>query len=218
MKKLTLSIFFMIGFSLVLFSQEENNSAINTNHQIGFNIGSLVKALTNKDDLPMFQETLTYKYIKNNSALRVGLGGVYQNIVSDDNFNSSSSSDIDQTILTIRIGYEKQKDVSKKWQYYYGSDLKFSNSDLKNENAFSSNSRVKSKTFAVSPLLGFQFRLTPSVYLQTEASLDFYYSEFDFTNLDDIFFPTTFDSQSNNSKEKGVNLTLPNILLLVVEF
>lgn len=217
MKKLVTSLFFMLSISLVLFSQEETDSTIkNTNHQIGFNIGSLVKALTNKDDLPMFQETFTYKYIKNNSALRVGLGGVYQNIVSDDNFNSGS--DIDQTILTVRIGYEKQKDVSKKWQYYYGWDLKFSNSDLKNESLFSSNSRIKSKTFAVSPLLGFQFRLMPSVFLQTEASLDFYYSESDFTNLDDIFFPTTFDSQSNSSKAKGVNLTLPNILLLVVEF
>jgi len=213
MKKLLASIFLLVGFSLVLFSQEENNNntLTSTNHQIGFNMGSLVKALTNKEDESIFQETFSYKYLKNKSALRFGLGGQYQKEITDNNNNSQ----FDQRSFSVRLGFEKQKHVSDKWQYYFGWDLKFNAFNKNNPNSFSS--RVKSKTFSVSPLLGFQFRLTPHLFLQSEASINFFYSESDFTNLDDVFFPTPFENNSD-SKTRGVDITLPNILNLVVEF
>jgi len=195
MKNSIISLFFIIGFSSVLFSQEENTPPTESIYQIGLNIGSLINSLTNEGDISNFQEAFTYKYITTGGTFRFGLGGAYQKKIGED----CSNSDLNQSNFSIRLGFEKQKNITAKWQYYYGGDFKFNAFNLDN-----STFDIQSQTFSISPLLGFQFRLTSHLSLQTETSINFYYSRIDFT-------------QPSEDLERGVNITLPNILNLVVE-
>lgn len=211
MKKLMLSVFFMIGFSFLVFSQEENITPIEKHHQFGLNVGSLVKSLSNKNDVPSLQETFTYKYIKGNTALRTGLGLFIQKEIKDE-----FGDNLDRISLALRLGFEKQKHISNKWQYYYGLDIKAKGFIEDSFNFFDGEDVDMLKSFSLSPLLGFQFRLTPHLLLQTEASIDFYYSESN-NRFNDLILPIE-PIFANENKLKGVNVTLPNALYLVVEF
>lgn len=215
MKKLIASFIFIIGFSFVLFSQEETTNSANIQHQFGLNLGSLVKNLANKDLTNVNQETVTYRYIKDDIALRLGIGGFYQ---KDFSKNVSSNSSIDINALTLKWGYEKHQKINKRWRYYYGFDLKYNSLNQDFQNAFNSGNKFKSNTFSINPLLGYQLRLTPHLFLQTEASVSFFYEVSNFSSFANTIDPILGEVFSNDTKGRGVELVLPNILFLVVEF
>jgi len=213
MKKIITSLFLILGFSLVLFSQEENKTSFKNHYQLGLNISSLVKSLSNKNNPRLIQEIISYKYVREKVTFRAGIGGVFQKEIGDD-FGSS----INRHSLAIRMGFEKQKNISKKWQYYYGSDLKYKRFNEDTFNDFLGENISKLNRLSLSPLLGFQFQLTPHLFLQTEASINFYYEKSNIT-LNDFSLPISDPIFIGDElKEKGVNITLPNVLFLVVKF
>ncbi len=219
MKKLIASFVFIIGFSFVLFSQKETTKSANVQHQFGLNLGSLVKNLANKDLSNINQETITYRYIKNDIALRLSIGGFYQ---KDFSKNASSNSSINVSVITLKWGYEKHQKINKRWRYYYGFDLKYNSLNRKLTDQFTDVDKAKLSAFSVNPLLGYQLRLTPHLFLQTEASVSFFYQVSNFASFsNEPFQISQIDLGqvfSSNSKGRGVELVLPNILFLVVEF
>jgi len=218
MKKIITSLLFIVGFTFMLFAQEDNADVIKSRHQFGLNIGPLVKTLVNKDFLNINREAFTYRYIKNDIALRFAIGGSFQKDISkDDNSNFNLNADV--SVLTLKWGYDKRRKINKRWLYYYGFDLKYNAVSLEIVNQFTDVEEAKFNAFSLNPLLGFQLRLTPHLFLQTEASLSVFYQTSNNTSplplSDPIQIGQIFSSKSNN---KGVELVLPNILFLVVEF
>ena len=212
--KKIISFAFFVSFSIFMIGQspdsslEEDKSKTNF-FQLGMNVGPLIKSLLNKGDLGenLSQGTISFKNLKNNLAFRYGVSFSYQKQKNDGNSNGTSSFS-----TTGWIGLERQKIVSKRWQYYVGGDIKYSYTSIDN-NFFEDNTQFK--TFTLAPLVGVQYRITPKLMLQTEASLNIFYSEanniFNFQPFPiDPFFAT-------KSNSVGVNISLPNILNLVFE-
>ena len=219
MKKLS-SLICLIFLSAVLWGQSEESEKSNKSfqYQIGTDLSPLFRNLfkPNADSFLDAPHIFIFKSIKNNRAFRFGIGGNRKQEISNDN----SDDKILQSSLRVRMGFEKQKQVSKKWQINTGADLKFSifKFDDNNNNSFNSNNN-DSKSFGVSPLLGIQFQLTPHLFLQTEASFNLFYQINSFESNFDIIFPGPFPEPSSRSfKTFGGNITIPNALLLVVQF
>ena len=216
MKKLS-SLICLIFISAVLWGQsdEVETSSESVQHQIGTDLSPLFKNLfkPNPNSFLSAPYVFIYKSIKNNRAFRFGIGADIKKEIS----NGSSDDNLLQNSFRIRMGFEKQKQVSKRWQINSGIDLKFSTSKFDDSN--NSNSNNDSKSFAVSPLLGIQFQLTPHLFLQTEAAFNLFYQINSFESNFDIISPNPFPGiSSRNFKTFGGNITIPNALLLVVQF
>lgn len=188
-------------------------------HQIGTDISSLVKNLIdpNLSSEIIFSPDyiLTFKSIQNNRAFRAGIGGEINRIVSDDNRDDK----VTQNSLRLRMGFEKQKVISDRWLYTMGMDVKFSTSRVKDESGSSFDADSNSKSFGLAPLLGIQFKLTPHLYLQTEASFNLFYGTSTQPNFDFIIFPGPEPfNEDKKIKSFGGYISIPNIIHLVVEF
>jgi hypothetical protein len=216
MKKLA-SLICLIFLSVILWGQSDEVEKSNQSfqHQIGTDISPLFRNLFKPNANSFLDAPYIFilKSIKNNRAFRFGIGTDIKKEVSNDN----SDGELLQSSLRVRMGFEKQKQVSKRWQINSGFDLKFATSkfDDSNNNSFNNDS----KSFGVSPLLGIQFQLTPHLFLQTEAAFNFYYQQTSFESTFDIISPIPFPgSFSRSFKTFGGNMTIPNALLLVVQF
>ncbi len=218
MKKIS-SLIVLIFLSVFLWGQsnEETSTKDSVKYQIGTDLSPLYRNLlkTNSSTNSFFNApyVLTFKRMKNNRAFRFGIGTDIKREIS----NESQADTFIQNSIRVRMGFEKQKKVSKRWQINTGVDLNFSSSrrDDSNNNTFNSNS----KSYGISPLLGVQFQLTPHLFLQTEASFNLFYQTSYFESSFDIIFPNPFPSSNERDlKVFGGNITIPNALLLVVEF
>ena len=218
MKKIT-SIIVLIFLSVVLWGQSNEKTSIDETikYQIGTDLSSLYRNLlkpnSSTNSFLNAPYVFIFKGMKNNRAFRFGIGADIKRAISDENRPDT----IIQNSIRVRMGFEKQKKVSKRWQINTGIDLKFSSTkmDDSNNNTFNS----ESQTYGISPLLGVQFQLTPHLFLQTEASFNLYYQYNYFESNFDITFPNPFPSSlGRDIKTFGGNITIPNALLLVVEF
>ncbi|MFK7774484.1 MAG: hypothetical protein AB8F94_20240 [Saprospiraceae bacterium] len=216
MKKLS-SLICLIFLSVIVWGQsdEVEKSSESFKYEIGTDISPLFKSLLKPKSISFFNTpyVFTFKSIKNNQAFRFGIGGERKQEFSNDN----SDDKILQRSLRVRIGFEKHRKVSERWQINTGVDLKFSNFKFDNNN--NNNFNNTSKFFGVSPLLGIQFQLTPHLFLQTEASFNLYYQISSFESNFDIIFPSPFPGPAaQDFKIISGNITIPNALLLVVQF
>lgn len=218
MKKLT-SLICLIFLSAILWGQSDEVESSNESfqYQIGTDLSPLFRNLfkpnLNTNSFLNAPYIFIFKSIKNNRAFRFGIGTEIKKELSNDN----SDDKLLQSSLRVRIGFEKQKQVSKRWQINSGIDLKFAASkfDDNNNNSFNNSS----KSFGLSPLLGIQFQLTPHLFLQTEAAFNLYYQVNSFESNFNIISPDPFPvAFSQNFTNIGGNITIPNALLLVVQF
>ena len=216
MKKLS-SLICLIFLSAVLWGQSDEVKKSNEpfQHQIGTDLSPLFRNLFKPNANSFLDAPYIFilKSIKNNRAFRFGIGTDLKKEISDDNTDDK----LFQSSLRMRMGFERQKQISKRWQINSGFDIKFAASkfDDNNNNSFNN----ESKSFGVSPLLGIQLQLTPHLFLQTEAAFNLYYQKTSFDSNFDIIFPNPFPgSSSRKFKTFGGNITIPNALLLVVQF
>lgn len=222
MKKLLAILGVIFIFSITMWGQNEMTSSekdITFTYQLGTDVSPLFRSLfkPRSDNAGLLNAPyiLQFKSIKNNTnnAFRFGIGGDIKREVADDD----PEDKLIQSSLRLRMGYEKQKKISDRWQINTGIDLRFSATKFEQTNNSTFNN--DSKVFGVSPLIGIQFRLTPHLYLQTEASFNFYHRVSSFESNFDIIFPTQFPViGGSKSKTTGGYFELPNALLLVVEF
>jgi len=216
MKKLS-SLICLIFLSAILWGQsdEVESSSKTFQQQIGTDLSPLFRNLFKPNSSSLLDAPYIFilKSFRNNRAFRFGIGADIRNEISKDN----SEDKLLQSSLRVRVGFEKQKQVSKRWQINTGIDLKFAASKFDNNNNRSLNN--DSKSIGLSPLLGVQFQLSPHLFLQTEAAFNLYYQVNSFDSSLDIIFPGPFPGTNSRSfKTFGGNITIPNALLLVVQF
>lgn len=215
MKKIaTYLICFLLGINATFGQEEMDASSSSKTYQIGFNAQKLVNNLRGRfnDPIVFFEnpDLLILKIKKNNTAFRAALGVHFSKSEENGDKNTSISTG-------ARIGFEKQKDISKRWQYYSGVDLRFSY-NKGGTNFFGDN--VKSTFYGLSPLLGFQFRILPNLVLQTEANITFGYTKT--TGFSDLFilppFPVPEPLFSDAVIGKNITVNVPRVLFLMLEF
>lgn len=218
MKKIS-SIIILIFLSGILWGQSNDEESTNESfkYQIGTDISPLFRNLFKSDlsaqSLLNAPYVFTFKSMKNNRAFRFGIGADIRREIS----NESQPDTIVQNSIRVRMGFEKQKKISKRWQINTGIDFKYSTSKFEDSNNISLNNL--SKAYEISPILGIQFQLTNHLSLQTEASFNLYYQTNSFDSPFDIIFPGPFPTfTARDFKTFGGNITIPNALLLVVEF
>lgn len=210
-------MFLLTGIPLSIGQTDQQQTSF---HQIGLNVGPLWSNIIHHDsrqDLNNFgfaifdiREVVSYKFVKNKAALRFGIGGKYKQQKSEDNTDNKST----QTNFSARLGLEKIVDLTDKWQYYYGADLKAHKGKIK-ENF--SDEPYQWYGVNLSNFIGIQYRLTPRLILQTEASLLFSYTV---TENPIFFFDPIFVEPGGGTKTRvrSVDIVLPNILFLAFEF
>lgn len=229
MKKLllvsTFVFLFGISFSQVKSVKSDSNKVYH--NEFGLDVSGFLDRYIpfgqNEYSLPSYY--LTYRRHFERGNIRGGIGGDFERRILRNSNNSFDSNKYHNTdgVLMVRFGWEFEKNLSKKWEVYYGLDLKYNIDYQKNFYFSMSNdyvSTVKSnyQSFGLSPLLGFRFRLTNRLSLTTEANFTIYYSEYkesrsykpqssNYPEKPDYVYPTSKRLFSNFTQPLSVILT-----------
>jgi len=220
MKKSFLFLFTtVISFSLFAQSDKEKYSG----HEIGINATAFVKEFLslNASDVDEGPYMITYKKFKNGRALRLGLGGQFSQINEDiDGGGNLTTKD---NRASLRIGYEWNQAISKRWSFYYGADVitDFTQSTSQTTSFLPTGQiesvilEKQSLTTGGGPILGIQFFITDKISLMTEGSLYYNYTY----NTDKQTFDV--ETQFNKSEDSSSSLFefgLPTALFFVIRF
>ena len=189
--KTFLTIVLMIT-SLSSFAQDTATTKKVYHNEFGIDATSFVKAFmafgntqSNYYSDPAYY--LTYRRHFKSGNIRFAIGGDY----SYEQVMNSNTPDLHDYFWTtysyeIRLGWEFCEELSKRWQVFYGLDLKNSyTAQKKDATSFSISyaygyndiSRIKGAV----PLLGFRFKLTNRLSLSTEASFSVNYLDHSFS-------------------------------------
>lgn len=144
---------------------------------------SLLTKFVNTGDLPVSWYApyqLQYKRYFGKNALRAGVG-----INSSQTHNYTSFLDtVDYTSSifsgVLGVGYERQVNLSKRWQLYYGADFfgEYEYTYTRQEYVPSYQvyrQKITGYGYGISPLLGIAFNINKRLSLGTEASYDVEY-------------------------------------------
>ena len=126
---------------------------------------------------------MTYRRKFDAGNIRVGLGGDYQtrNILSPYAGDSNKYRTTSYSMI-FRLGWEWKSNIGKRWQVYYGGDVRYVLNYDKNDAPFFNGGYAngyenKTKVYQVGPILGFRFKLNKRLSLRTESALYLSYVE-----------------------------------------
>ena len=149
---------------------------------------------------------LTYRRHFKGGNIRGGIGGDFSRRDVKNYYNTTDTKkyfSLNQSIST-RLGWEFTNELSKKWQVYYGLDLKFSK-QYYSTNGYYFNAdyitgyEYTAQKYGIAPLLGFRFKLTNRLSLTTEACLT--------VNFENSYSERTFTPTSNLYPSKNKEVT-----------
>lgn len=141
-------------------------------NDVGFNTSILVNGIINSNQGPF---DFMYKRQKSsNTALRVG-ASVFGSVNTDFYSTSTNYTNTENWAFNLSIGKEKQQQLSKRWIFHYGMDLRAYYTNYKTESYSNSNLYNKTKYESwgagIAPFLGIRFQILENLYVSTEASL-----------------------------------------------
>lgn len=169
----------------------------------------------NSNDADLGNYMLTYKYHLGNQAIRAGFGGRYSQSDEDTDGNGNRVA-LDNSIHG-RVGYELNKSISTKWNFYIGVDLigGFNKTETTTNN-FENVKITKEETyFGGGPVIGIQFFLNSHISLATEGSL--YYRNI--TNFEkEEFSNNSMFNTENMSTNNVADFGLPTALFFIIRF
>lgn len=210
MKKLTLLACIICCYTIV-FAQDDDKTPNTTTYEFATNATGIANLLLGGDGNVQNQTDylFTYKAIgQEGHAFRMGLGGKldYSRLPENERKNYTGSFD-------IRLGYERQWNLSPKWLTYVGLDFIGGYADFGSQTDFVKTQNI-SYNFGTGPLWGIQWMINEHISLYTETA--FYYRHISTTSK------VTFDGQANNdpetTTEDQLNFILPASLYLAVRF
>ena len=170
-------------------------------NEFGVDVTAFIRQFTfgsgSFSDFPTYY--LAYRRIFKPGNIRFGIGGW---IHTDKPFQKPSG-DYDFTTesqLDFRLGWEWKSDLSKRWQVYYGVDLRpsFAHCILETHryhDTYIYGTETNSQIYGVAPLLGFRFRCARRLSLTTESSFS--------VNLNTTS-TRSYSSTSNSSESDSV--------------
>jgi hypothetical protein len=222
MKKPILLLISFLIFSLNIFSQDDDSDSHGEHDQekyseVGLNATSFINEVIslNSNDATIGDYMITYKYHFGGKALRLGLGGNFSQIDEDTDGNGNRTTN--NNSFDIRIGYEWNKKITKRWAFYSGMDIvagsQFNSSVSDNFERVETSTRVT--TVGGGPILGIQFFINSHISLMTEGSL---YYKHSITNEKKNFSLNTEFNEDDTNSRNDLNFGLPTALFFVIRF
>lgn len=147
--------------------------------ELGMNVTSVISSFSGNgtfleaSDLPLLLRIRGRKWQK-----RIGLGAA-SNSNSFFDFVSQSERTSKSNELFLKVGLEKIIDQNDRWEVHAGFDFIGSGQyDVVDAISFNSVSKLEKIVIGagLSPFLGFKYSITESLYLSTEAALNFLFS------------------------------------------
>ena len=202
MKK-TILFIVVISLSIFAFGQKEEKTENEYKNEFGIDATGFIKQFVNLNTseyqmcyFPNYY--LTYRRRFKGGNIRFAFGGKLSE--QDNNGNTT-----DSYAFNTRVGWEFINSLNIRWKVFYGVDLKTSYNYSKNDiqywnGGYANGKESKTNTYAISPLLGFKFKLTKRLSLSTEANLSFIYQNSyvrsyytpvseDYPPIDDVISP-----------------------------
>ena len=228
MKNILLSL--LAVFSLSLSALAQTADSVSYKNQLGIIASPLLdKFFTANRSLPV---GLIYRrQVKPDQAARLSVLGAYKrrtftSTIAPENLRTTTTS-----LLEVMVGYEWQKELSARWQFYYGADAgagytKYNTKIEITDNVpasyyFSSFGYSNSHTlfFTLKPMAGIRFNLSRNLYLATETNIAINYGLTKQKHFQTAFYdtpdPQTTETPSYTSSSALVNFApLANIQLV----
>jgi hypothetical protein len=161
---------------------------------------------------------LMAKFRVKKGAIRIGLGAS-MNVEKTSNGKTADSKTLSSNDYQLRVGYEKQKNVGKRFDLYYGIDLLAGI----NDKVLSSNSGFDFVTltnrtwvYGIAPVAGLRFRLFSNVALSTETAIRYRYS----SSSESADFSKNTDFKETGLQFKGhkIDFVAPKVIYITILF
>jgi len=201
-------------FSADAFSQRREVS-LNTTNVIS-NIFSLSDQADLRDPHSIAIRFFKEKEDGTNRILRIKAGINVLGSISSSNTIGFSSRTLDDWLIISRIGFEKQKFLSKKFEFYYGWEFGFSYRRTQSVIGFDFETITNTNEsfgLGTGPYTGFQFHFNDKISIYTESNLYFEYVRTE-QELDDA--GVGFDGSTEEAFK--LNHFLPNSLYFAIAF
>ncbi len=171
-------VFLFLSFALSLFAQEATEEKTKGIHEIGVNATYFVKQFLNfgESNFSISPYVLSYKYIKDRKALRLGMGLTLAERNEEDIDGSTSDRKTISFSTDYRIGYEYRIPIKTKFLCFTGFDVVGSVRKNKVEvvsplgGSLSANSVID---FGVGPIFGFEYFMNDRLSLSTTSGFFF---------------------------------------------
>ncbi len=210
---LLITLLFCFSHLSVAQTDEEENERF---HEIGINVTTFINEFIslNNNDADLGDYMMTYKYHMGRNAIRFGLGGRFSQI---DEPVGGGNRVTKENKFDVRLGYEWNQSISKKWSFYYGLDIVGGNSSSVTvaTNSDEITTTEKFTYFGGGPMMGIQFFINSHISLSTESSLYYRYEQ----ETSKVDF--SIDTGSNSDVTSTNNLAdfgLPTALFFVIRF
>lgn len=135
--------------------------------------------------------------------------------LSSNTFIGFESRTLDDWLVNARIGFEQQKFLSEKFEFYYGWEVGLSYRHTKSEVIFDFQGLVNTNNsygIGTGPYIGFQFHFNERISVYTESNLYFEYIQQE-QEFDDFGVV-----QTSSSSVVKLNHFLPNSLYFALAF
>lgn len=220
MKNKLLLVAAFLGCSLTAFSQTDDSASYK--HQLGIIASPSLQYLFQNKSLPV---GLIYKrQVKADQAWRLTITGRYNNENYPNGPYGSNSNYLVQKstnyFAQALIGYEWQKELNKRWTFYYGIDAGAGYSRYKSEYDFTNYTPNQFETYGfgygkgasqyyiLQPMAGIKFNLTSRLYLATETNIALTYSRSQHKNVQTNF---TGDQSPVTTESPGFTASSTNL-------
>lgn len=190
-------------------------------HELGLNVTNLITDLlgnNNRTDAGVY--LLSYKFVKNNKAIRLGATTNFS--FNKERSRSGFSVNLNNQNFQVRVGQETRYNISSRLQYYVGFDG-IAGYRLEESAATTVSSSIiqsdKSLSIGLGPVIGFQFTIYDRLLIGTEGSLYAAYNV-NSTKFSETFFQTPRQSLPPNKDANVASLqtNLPKFLFLILKF
>jgi hypothetical protein len=146
-------------------------------NDIGFNTTFVFQGIFQSDQTPF---SLMYKkYKAEHKAWRFGFDTYFNINKTDTKTSTSTFDDYSSGNFAAVAGLELQKQIDKRWVWYYGGDfvpyITFSNRDSYLDGELFMEEDFNGFGLGFRPFLGIRFDLSPRLYLSAEANITLSY-------------------------------------------
>ena len=226
MKRIIL-LFSAFIVTISLNAQEESKTYKN---EIGLDATGFIRTIVNfnsdnQNYFPTYYLSYRRKFKPGN--IRFAIGGNYDKrdipavFENDINAYYRSSKSFD-----ARIGWEFKTELSRRWQVYYGMDVRpgfnyYYNDAQYWNGGYANGIETKTQVLGFAPLLGFRFKLTDRISLLTESSLSLNFEKTDtrrFYTPIDTTFPEIQDNKNPTTQAVYTSFLQPLSIFFTFDF
>lgn len=185
-------------------------------NEVGIDITGMLRQFLNfgVEYIPNYDPVyfISYRRHIKKSNFRLGVGGSFMRKKLQPFSNQDPKPYYSSSYgASVRLGYEFYTDIGKRWQLFYGADLRPSFVYMKNEAQFANGNYIAGYEayeviYGLAPILGFRFKIAPLVSLLAETNFSVNFRQ----NFTKRFYHPRYPGATDlpeNISEKGFEIS-----------